>query len=276
MAQDGLFGAMAGGAASGAGMGASIGSAIPGVGTAIGAGIGAIAGGITSGVKQNAANKSQNIPLVDPQERVRLAQLDQISKNLSSGSDVMTKQNVLNQKNIGRAAQNAISKSTGGDVGGTIDALLRSQKATQGGINQAIAQSASRLPYFQGAADQLRTRMSQRRLELDLLKRAQATAGNAQARTENNVNSQSLLATQGGMQTIPEGIGQTLEMIKNSGLFNKQQAAAAAGGQASGQPNAKAIVPSPDFNPMDVHSSQGIMDQIAPSEVVNSLPNSFF
>ena len=112
MAQDGLFGAMAGGAASGAGMGASIGSAIPGVGTAIGAGIGAIAGGITSGVKQNAANKSQNIQLVDPQERVRLAQIDQISKNLSSGSDVMTKQNVLNQKNIGRAAQNAISKST--------------------------------------------------------------------------------------------------------------------------------------------------------------------
>lgn len=233
MAQDGMFGAIASGAASGAGTGAAVGSALPGYGTAIGAAVGAVAGGIGAGVKQKKANEAQGIPVVDPAERARMAALEQTSKSLSSGSDVATKQGILQQKNIGRAAQNAISRSTGGDVGSTIDALLKSQKATQSGVNQAVAQSANRLPYFDNAASQLRTRMSQRRLELDLLNRSQKVAENAQARTDANVNAQALLATQGGTQTIPEGFGQVSKEFQGFGA-NKQPVISGGGYQQKG------------------------------------------
>jgi hypothetical protein len=207
------LGAIGTGAASGAGMGASIGSIVPGIGTAIGAAGGAILGGVTSGIKENKSQQSQGIPVVDPNERARLSRLEQLSKTMSSGSDALTQQNVRNQQNVGRAAQNAISKSTGGDVGGTLDALLRSQKATQVGVNQAVAQSAQRLPYFDSAAGQLGSRIAQRRLELDLLNRGQDLASSTRNRTTSNLNTQALLATQGGTQTIPEGMREAAPMV---------------------------------------------------------------
>ena len=212
---NGLGGATGSGALSGAGMGAKIGSAIaPGVGTAIGAGVGALAGGISGRSKQKAANKAQEIPLVDPAERARLAQLDQTRKNLAQGSDVMTQQALKQQQNVGKGAQTALSRSTAGDVGGTMDALLRSQKATQGGMNQTIAQSANRLPYFDSATGGLTSRIAQRKLELGLLNRSQKTAESAQGRTDSNINAQALLATEGGLQTIPEGMTQAAQQAQ--------------------------------------------------------------
>lgn len=202
----GYVGAVGSGAASGAGMGASIGSVIPGVGTAAGAGVGALVGGISGGLKEKRSQDAQNIPSVDPMERARLARLEQVSKNLSSGTDTLTQQGIKEQRNIGKAAQTAISRNTGGDVGGTIDALLKSQKATQGGVNQTVAQSAQRIPYFDSAVGALKSRIGQRRLELDLLNRSQRVAEAAQSRTDANVNTQALLATEGGTQTIPEGV----------------------------------------------------------------------
>ena len=223
MAQDGMFGAISSGAASGAGMGATIGSIIPGVGTAVGAVGGAIIGGVGAGIKQNKANNAQDIPLVDPIERARLASLEQLRKSVSSGTDALTQQGISQQQNIGRSAQGAISKSTGGDVGSTVDALLRSQKSTQGGVNQLVAANQNRLPYFDNAVSQMGSRISQRKLELGLLDRSQAVAENAQARTDNNINSQALLATQGGTQTIPEGLSQVGEQLSTM-ITNKRNA----------------------------------------------------
>jgi len=226
MAGDGMFGAIASGAGSGAGMGASVGSVIPGLGTAVGAAGGAIIGGVAAGIKNKKATDSQQIPLVDPLERARLAQLEQSRKNIMSGTDTLTQQSISQQQNIGKAAQTALSRVTGGDVGGTMDALLKSQKATQGGVNQAIGQSQTRLPYFDSAQGGLMSKISARKLQLQRLMRDQATAENAQARTDANVNSQALLATQGGIQTIPEGFGQLSDKI---------------GGFLSGSGNGKAL-----------------------------------
>lgn len=211
---DGLFGSIASGAASGAGQGATLGSIIPGVGTAAGAIGGAIIGGAMGGAKQQRANQAQNIPLVDPMERARLAQLEQTRKAISSGTDVMTQQAIQQQQNVGKAAQSALARSTGGDVGSTVDALLKAQKATQGGINQAMAQNAQRLPYFQSAEGDLLSRIAQRKLELGLLNRAQKTAEAAQAQTNANINAQALLATQGGVQTIPQGFSQAGQQLQ--------------------------------------------------------------
>jgi len=219
MADGEIFGSVLSGAGSGAGMGATVGSLFPGVGTVVGAGVGALAGGITSGIKANKAQQSQDIPVVDPMERARLSRLEQISRSLSSGSDALTQQNIRNQQATGRAAQNAISRSTGGDVGGTLDALLKSQKATQGGVNQAVAQAASRLPYFDSAAGQMASRIAQRRLELDLLRRGQDLASSTRNRTVNNANTQALLATQGGTDTVAEGVQQAAPIF-NQGINN--------------------------------------------------------
>ena len=214
MADGQVFGSVISGATSGAGMGARVGSLFPGIGTAVGAGVGALAGGIMSGIQTNRAQQSQNIPVVDPMERARLSRLEQMSRSLSSGSDSLTQQNIRNQQNIGRAAQNAIARNTGGDVGGTLDALLRSQKATQGGVNQAVAQAAQRIPYFDSAAGQMASRIAQRRLELDLLNRGQDLASSTRARTVNNANAQALLATEGGTDTIAQGVQNAAPVLR--------------------------------------------------------------
>jgi len=210
-----MLGSILSGATSGAGKGASVGSVIPGVGTAAGAIGGAIIGGVSSGMKQNQANNSQNIPLVDPLERARLASLEQIRKSISSGTDAMSKAGIQQQQNIGRSAQNAINKSTGGDVGSTVDALLKSQKSTQLGVNQLLAGNQNRLPYFDNAVSQMSSKIAQRKLELGLLNRSQILAENAQSRTDNNVSANALLATQGGTQTIAEGVGQVIPQLKD-------------------------------------------------------------
>lgn len=181
-----------GGMAKGATTGASIGSVIPGVGTvlggAIGAGLGANIGALSAISKQNKANKSQEIPMTDPIEARRLAELEQLRRNVMMGSDPITQNRINQARNVGSAVQGAISRNTGGDVASTMDALLKAQRNTQAGVNQGISEGQQSLPYFDNASGQLMQRIAQRKLELQLLKRAQATAENAQSRKEDNLS----------------------------------------------------------------------------------------
>jgi hypothetical protein len=203
-----------GGASTGAKIGGMLGSVVPGVGNVVGAGVGAgvgaLVGGGSAAMKQKKATEAQKIPLVDPMERQRLAELELQRKNLLAGTDAITQNAISEAKNLGSATNNAIIKNTGGDVSSTMDALLRAQKGTQQGVNQAVMEGRQRLPYFDSAAGNLNSRIAQRKLELGLLKRSQATAENAQARTDNNVNAQALLATEGGIMT-PEQIAEMLK-----------------------------------------------------------------
>jgi hypothetical protein len=217
---DGMFGSIASGAASGAGKGAAIGSIIPGVGTLAGGAIGAIAGGAMAGGKQKKSNDAQKIPLADPRELARLSEITQTRKSINAGTDAMTQLGIQQQQNAGRSAQAGISRATGGDVGGTIDALLKSQRATQSGQNNVIAQAGARLPYFEQAQTGLLDRITQRKLELGLLNRSQRVAEAAQAQTDNNINKNALLATQGGTQTIAEGAGQVASQMGQNPLMS--------------------------------------------------------
>lgn len=231
------------GGISGASTGAKIGGMFGPQGAVLGTTIGAVAGAVQGGTKQKQANEAQDIPIVDPAERARLAALEQTRKNIASGSDVMTQQGIKQQQNIGKAAQNALARTTGGDVGGTMDALLKSQKATQGGVNQTIAQAQNRLPYFDSAQGGLTSRIAQRKLELGLLNRSQKTAESAQARTDNNISSQALMATEGGLQTMPQVIGQAGQWLKNRQFLNNNpgQTQSAAGVTADAETEALII-----------------------------------
>lgn len=183
-----ILGAAGKGALSGAGTGATIGSVIPGVGTAVGAGVGAILGGTMAGMKQGKANNAQQIPMIDPIESARLAQLEQQRRSLMAGTDGVTQQNINDINNQAAASMNTISKNTAGDVSGTIDALLKSQNSAQNAINQSVVNASQRLPYFDTAAGTLLDKIADRRLYLERLKRGQVLAENAQARKEANVS----------------------------------------------------------------------------------------
>lgn len=196
------------GAFGGAAQGAKLGSAIaPGVGTAIGAGAGALLGGITGANKKKKANEASDISRIDPNEQARMAELNQITKNLSIGADTLT-QNRLNElQKVGAQTQGAISKISGGDVGSTVQGMLQAQRNTQTGVNTALA-DRGQLPYFQNLAQQLQTRMSQRKLELDLLKRSQAMAETAQGQTDSNLNANAYASTLmgGDVNAIKQGL----------------------------------------------------------------------
>lgn len=207
------------GAVSGAGQGAMIGSnpalmaATGGLSAPVATGLGALLGGVSSGLKQNKANQSQQIPFIDPIESRRLSEIEQARKSLMTGSDALTQRRIDEARNIGSAVQGAITRSTAGDVGSTMDVLLKSQKNTQSAINQGISESQSRLPYFDNASTMLAQRIAQRKLELGLLNRSQSMAENAQSRKEANLNSNALLGVQGGTATPNDALQMLLNLI---------------------------------------------------------------
>ena len=198
---NGNFQAAGSGAVSGASKGLTLGSnpalmgATSGLSAPIGAALGATIGGITAAQKNKRANQAQNIPMVDPMELQRLAQLELERKNIVAGTDPMT-QNMLQQNAVlNRATQSGIAKNTGGNSSATIDGFLRAQGNSQRGINEINANAQQRIPYFDNAQASLLSRVADRKLELQLLKRAQLTAENAQARTDNNVSSNASIST---------------------------------------------------------------------------------
>ena len=212
-----IIGAAGKGALSGAGTGAAIGlnpAALAATGglSALAVPAGALIGGVASGLKQNTANKAQQIPIIDPMERNRLAQLEQQRKSLLSGTDAITQSQIGDIKNVGAGVQGAITRNTGGDVSSALDALLRAQKNTQSSVNQAVVQGRERLPYFDNASGALMQRIAQRRLELDLLKRNQKVAENAQSRKDANVTGNAV-ASSGILEGSMDSLFQTPQSV---------------------------------------------------------------
>lgn len=201
------------GGVSGASIGSKIGglvgtvAPIPGgaaFGKVAGAAIGGLAGATGGLIKQKRAEDSQRIGMADPLEQSRMAELRQISKNISSGTDALTQNKISELQKMGAQTQGAIAKVSGGDVGATVQGMLQAQRNTQTGVNQALT-DRGQLPYYQNMAQQLATRMSDRRLQLGLLDRAQQTAEYAQARKNANLNMMGALAT--GVQGIQGLLG---------------------------------------------------------------------
>jgi hypothetical protein len=189
------------GALSGGGTGLAIGSnpallaATGGLSAPIGAGVGALLGGGIALNKNKKANESQGIPMIDPMEAKRLAELEIARKNLNAGTDPLTQNMIQQNQRLNSSTQNSIARNTGGNSSATIDGLLRAQGNSQRGINEINAQTQQRIPYFDNAESSLLSRVADRKLRLQLLQRAQKTAENAQAQTDNNVSSNAILST---------------------------------------------------------------------------------
>jgi len=210
----------------GASLGAKLGSVLPGPGTLIGAGAGALIGGIAggAGAKKTADEREKGLQLPgleDPTQTSRRLEVERIAKNIQAGTDSAT-QTALNEgKGTTAAAQSRISRVTGGNSGATVDALLKSQRAGQSAANQSIAQGQTRLPFFMNLGQQIANRQEQRKLELDLLGRAQTSAETAQEGKERNVNFNAALAS-GQLGKNFSGQGERIRSLLNQGIGKAQ------------------------------------------------------
>ena len=166
----------------GAAKGAAAGKFLGPKGAIVGAMAGALIGGVSGGLKANKARKAdQQIQAQDPRELARLAEINRIRKSIAAGTDPLTQQQIQQARQTGASTQGNIARVTGGNVGATVAGLTRAQRGTQAATNQALAQSQQRLPFFENMGQQLSTRISQRALEIGLMRRDQAMAEKAAA-----------------------------------------------------------------------------------------------
>jgi len=167
-----------------------------GLSIAIGAAGGAIIGGAKA--KKNAKEREAGLQLPsgeDPAQTARLLSIDRIAKNVQAGTDPATERALSSGAETTAATQNRLARVTGGASGATVDALLKSQRAGQSAANQSIAQGQQKLPFFMNLGQQIANRAEQRKLELDLLQRAQTSAETAQEAKERNVNANAAIAS---------------------------------------------------------------------------------
>jgi hypothetical protein len=110
----------------------------------------------------------------DPRQLAMLAEINQKRKSLETGADVASAINAANQAQA--ATQAGIVKSTGGDIGGTVQALLQSERNTAGARNQALAQGAQRQLQYTGLAKDLLDNIEARKLQLQMYRSQQKMA----------------------------------------------------------------------------------------------------
>jgi len=152
--------------------------------------------------------------LEDPNQTSRLLEVDRIAKNIQAGTDSATEQALASGAETTAATQSRLSRLTGGATGATTDALLKSQRAGQSAANQAVAQGQSRLPFFMNLGQQISNRAEQRKLELELLDRAQVSAETAQDQKEGNVNANALFSSGLlGSNFGPDAVGRIKSLI---------------------------------------------------------------
>jgi hypothetical protein len=191
--------------------GGAIGTAVlPGVGTAIGSKLGGFigdkigkkkSGSVDAGaalstgtglLQQLQANRLKNqadaaMPeLVDPNQSSFLAELMQKRKSIDTGADFAASMNAIDASNAG--TNDTLLRATGGDVGGTIQALLQSERASADAKNQALAQGQQQQLQYTGLAKSLLDDVAQRRMELQLQNAQQNRAEWAQMKQNANQN----------------------------------------------------------------------------------------
>lgn len=245
---DTVLGGAGGGAMKGAALGAQLGTMIsPGIGTAIGTAggalVGAIAGGAKSKKAQNAIEDAEAYmpAYADPMQAQRLAQIDRIAKNIQAGTDVATKTAVDQANQTIANTQSRLARVTGGNIGATTDALIKAQRAGGEAKNTAIAQGQTRLPYFMGLGQQMADRTEQRKLELQLLNRAQGMAEGAQAQKENVINRNATIASGLGVNELGEA-GSRVKSIVDQIMLNRQaEAGTANAGQSVINPGIEVV-----------------------------------
>jgi len=196
------IGASLGGAAGGAAgkaVGGQRNQSISEAGSPVGGQAGSIAGGtlgaaqlISGAVKKRQAEQLKP-SLEDPEQRALLEEVAAKRQSIQTGAASAT--GIREAEQQGTTAQQNIARVTGGDVSGTVEALLKAQRGTQAATNRALAAGEQQQRFFTGLQADLTNRIAQRRLDLQQFQRVQALAEAAQARKEGISNLGAAFAT---------------------------------------------------------------------------------
>lgn len=155
---------------------------------------------------------------VDPMQGAFLAELQQKKNALNTGAEYTSSLDAIKQKMA--QTQDVLAGNSGGDAGGTISALLKSQEVANQGEGDLLAQGQKSEMAYTGMYGDLLNKIAQRKLELGLLKRAQNEAEWAQ-KSQNGLSNLAAgavkqMSMQGGdqpagKQAIGNGIGGTTQ-----------------------------------------------------------------
>lgn len=186
------------------GSGAATGSIGGPPGAIIGAGVG-LATGLIQNIGAASAKKKADAAmpgLIDPRQASFLAELEQKRKAIDTGADFGAGMNAVN--NINAGTNNAIVKSSGGDVGGTVQGLLQSEQIANNGANSVLAQGQGQQLAYNSMFNDLNNKIAARQLQLEMAHSQQARAEWAQKKQMANQNT--MAGTAGLLSSfLPQG-----------------------------------------------------------------------
>lgn len=130
--------------------------------------------------------------LVDPGQAAFLSELNQKRRSIDTGADFAAGMQAIDTTNAG--TNDALVRSAGGDASGTIQALLQSERVAGDSKNNVLAQGQQRQAQYTSMYGNLLNDISQRSLELQLMKSQQARAEWAKMQSNASKNVQAGIA----------------------------------------------------------------------------------
>jgi hypothetical protein len=130
--------------------------------------------------------------LVDPGQAAFLSELNQKRRSIDTGADFAAGMQAIDATNSG--TNDALVRNSGGDASGTIQALLQSERVAGDSKNNVLAQGQQQQVQYNSMYGNLLNDMSQRRLELQLMRSQQARAEWAKMQSNASKNVQAGIA----------------------------------------------------------------------------------
>jgi len=147
--------------------------------------------------------------LVDPGQAAFLSELNQKRRSIDTGADFAAGMQAIDTTNAG--TNDALVRSAGGDASGTIQALLQSERVAGDSKNNVLAQGQQQQAQYNSMYGNLLNDMSQRRLELQLMRSQQARAEWAKMQSNASKNVQAGIAGFSGAGSPQTGQGNSGE-----------------------------------------------------------------
>lgn len=165
---------------------------------------------------------------VDATQGAFLAELQQKRNAINTGAQYSSSIDAINDKMA--QTQDVIAGNSGGDAGGTISALLKSQQVANQGVGQVMAQGQQAEGMYTGLYGDLLNKVAQRKMELGLLSRGQNMAEWAQKKQAGAANfltgAQNFMDWKGGdkkAQTPATGTAAPVMPSMSGGGSNQRQ-----------------------------------------------------
>lgn len=159
------------------------------------------AGQLFAGKKKMKQAGEMVAPETDPARVLAMEDALRKERQLSSGTDTTTQTALQEVQQTTAATQRGLSEITGGNVGGTVSAMLSAQRMGDQAKNRVFADASSKGMQMGRLADAINQEISQRKMEIQNFKSSQRRAEGAQLQKQ-------------GFGNLSAGIFQSLNLEK--------------------------------------------------------------